>query len=341
MIKAGAVAITIAALATAGAASSARFDRYALRPLVSDEADAQLINAWGLAASATGPWWVANEGRSSSTLYDGAGKKQALTVQVAGGPTGVAFYGGRGFVVRSGGRAGPARFLYACEDGTIRGWSPAVPRPWSRQAVVAVDEGRRAAIFRGVAIARDRLYATDFHNGRVLVYDARWRRLVKPGAFVDPAIPEWYAPHGIQAIGGRIFVSYVYRAPVNGNDGATGGYVNEFDLDGRLVARVAHSKDLDQPWGMALAPRGFGRFSEHLLVANFGTGAISAFARDGGGWKLGGHLPVKTPGVWGIAFGNGALAGPRTTLFYAAGPHRWHGVTTTDVHGELGAITSG
>jgi uncharacterized protein (TIGR03118 family) len=128
---------------------------------------------------------------------------------------------------------------------------------------------------------------------------------------------------------------------VNGNDASTGGYVDEFDLDGRFVARVGGEGQLDEPWGMALAPRGFGRFGGDLLVANFGTGAINAYGRDGGGWAFHGHLPVKAPGVWGIAFGNGAGAGPRTTLFYAAGPHRWHGATEVDIHGVLGAISPG
>ena len=101
-MRSGAVAVAIAALATAGAASSARANHFVLERLVSDRADAQLVNAWGLAASATGPWWIANEARSSSTLYDRNGRKQALAVHVPGGPTGVVFYGGRGFVIRSG-----------------------------------------------------------------------------------------------------------------------------------------------------------------------------------------------------------------------------------------------
>src|SRR5204862_1681108 len=103
-----------------------------------------------------------------------------------------------------------------------------------------------------------RLYATDFHNGRVLVFDSRWRRVVRRGAFVDRAIPAWYAPFGIQAVGRRIFVTYAWRAPVNGNDAPTGGYVDEFDLDGRLDARVGRMGPLDEPWGMAGAPKGFG-----------------------------------------------------------------------------------
>jgi uncharacterized protein (TIGR03118 family) len=340
-VKVAAVAVTVAALAVAGSASSARFDRFAVRAIASDRQDPQLVNAWGLAASPTGPWWVANEARASSTLYDGAGNKQALSVRVVGGPTGVVYYGGSGFVVRQGHAAGPARFLYACEDGTIRAWSPVVPHSWSTEAVVAVDDGPTGAIFRGLALAGERLYVADFHNARVLVYDSHWRPVVRHGAFVDPAIPVWYAPHGIQAIGDRVFVTYAWRAPVNGNDAPTGGYVDEFDLDGRLVAHVGNKTQLDEPWGVALAPQGFGRFGGDLLVANFGTGAITAYARDGRRWVFRGRLPVKAPGVWGIAFGNGAGAGPRTTLFYAAGPHRWHGVTEVDIHGVLGAISPG
>jgi uncharacterized protein (TIGR03118 family) len=311
---------------------------FTVHRLVTDRADAQLVNAWGLAASATGPWWVANEARSSSTLYAGNGRKQALTVAVAGGPTGVVFNGGRGFSVRGGGVSGAARFLYACEDGMIRGWSPAVPHGWSHEAEVAVDASGSGAVFRGLALAGGRLYATDFHNARVLVWDARWRRVLRRGAFVDRSVPAWYAPFGIAAIGGHVFVTYAWRAPVDGNDAPTGGYVDEFDLDGRLVARIGRSHELDEPWGVALAPRGFGRFGGDLLVANFGSGRILAYARRGSGWVLRGALPVKVPGIWGIAFGNGAMSGPRTTLFFAAGPHRWLGSTELEVHGLLGAI---
>jgi uncharacterized protein (TIGR03118 family) len=336
-VRAGAAAVVVAALAAAGSASSARPDRFVVRPLVSDRADPQLVNAWGLAARAGGAWWVANEARSSSTVYAADGRKQALMVSVPGGPTGVVFNGGRGFVVRGGGVAAPARFVYACEDGMIRGWSPMVPRGWSTEAEVAVDASGSGAVFRGLALAGGRLYATDFHNDRVLVFDSRWRRVLR-GAFRDPAIPAWYAPFGIAALGHHVFVTYAWRAPVNGNDAPTGGYVDEFDLDGRLVARVGRSRELDEPWGVALAPVGFGRFGGDLLVANFGSGRINAYERRGRGWTYRGRLPVRVPGVWGIAFGVGGAGGPRTTLFYAAGPHRWHGATEVDIRGVLGSI---
>jgi uncharacterized protein (TIGR03118 family) len=311
---------------------------FAVHPIVVTRTDPQLVNPWGLAASPTGPWWVANEARDVSTLYAGNGRKQSLTVRVDGGPTGVAYNAGGAFLLA---RDAPARFIYACEDGTIRAWSPTVPTGWSTQAVVTPASGPLGAVYRGVALAGGRLYATDFHNARIVVFDSRWRRIVRRGAFTDARIPEWYAPFGIAAFGDRIFVSYAGRAPVNGNDAATGGYVDEFDLQGKLVARVEATRQLDEPWGLALAPRGFGPYAGALLVANFGTGRINAYARDAARWRYVGRLPVHVPGVWGIAFGNGGMAGKRTTLFYAAGPHRWIGTSELNVGGVLGAISYG
>ena len=335
---AGALIVAVAALAAAGAVGSVRANRFLARRLVSDHADAQLVNAWGLAAAPRGVWWVTSEARSSSTLYDAAGRKQLLTVKVDGGPTGIVYSGGDGFRVRGGGRTAPARFIFACEDGMIRAWAPTVPHGWSTQAQVVVDPGASGAVFRGLALARGRLYVTDFHNDRVVVFDSRWRRVRAPQRFVDRSIPSWYAPFGIAALGGHIFVTYAYRAPVNGNDAPSGGYVDEFDLDGRLVAHVARSRELDEPWGLALAPSRFGRFGGDLLVANFGSGVIKAFSRTAGGWTPHGRLPTSVPGVWGIAFGRGGAGGARTTLFYAAGPHRWHGASELEVHGVFGAI---
>jgi uncharacterized protein (TIGR03118 family) len=345
-------------VATLGAGAASRPDAYLVRPLVSDGGvaapvrDHGLVNSWGLAASPTGPWWTANEARNSSTLYSGTGSKQALTVRVAGGPTGLVYNGTPGFDVTGGGKSAPARFIYASEDGTIRGWSPTVPHGWSTVARVAVDLGAEAAVFRGLTLATHadgtpRLYATDFHNARVDVFDSHWRRIERRGAFVDPGIPEWYAPFGIQAIGPRIFVTYVWRAPVNGNDAPTGGYVDEFDLDGRLVARVGRMGPLNAPWGVALAPPGFGRHSGDLLVGNFGDGRVNVYREHARhAWQHVGPLrspdrkPISINGLWGLAFGNGGHAGPKTTLFFASGPHEWQGATETNVHGLLGTITA-
>src|SRR2546425_545858 len=107
---------------------------YAVHGLVSDEhgrashVDVRLVNAWGLAASPTGPWWTSNEASATSTLYSGEGRKQLLTVSVEGGPTGIVYYGGKGFRISAGGTSDPARFIYACEDGKLRAWTPTVPK---------------------------------------------------------------------------------------------------------------------------------------------------------------------------------------------------------------------
>jgi uncharacterized protein (TIGR03118 family) len=346
-LAAGGIAIVAAFALGSGPANW--YDVHALvadRPQLAPRVDAQLVNAWGLVATPTGPWWTANEASSTSTLFSAAGRKQLLTVHVAGGPTGIASYAGKGFLVSGGGRSDPARFIYACEDGKLRAWTPTVPADWSTQAEIVVDESSDAAVFRGVTVDGARVYATDFHDARVDVFDARWHRVSHPGAFVDRAIPEWYAPFGIQAIGGDVFVTYVYRAPVNGNDAPTGGYVDEFDRNGKLIARVGHAGVLNAPWGMALAPRSFGRFGGDLLIGNFGDGRINAFRRSSSGWSYDGTLqdgrgkPLVVNGLWGLAFGNGGMAGPADTLFFTSGPHAWYGETELRVHGLLGSITA-
>jgi uncharacterized protein (TIGR03118 family) len=354
-VRVAAVATLVLAGLVAGAAfalGDGHRTTYSVTKLVADEQghaqrrDTALVNAWGLAASPTGPWWTSNEARGSSTLYAGSGRKQLLTVTVDGGPTGIAYYGGKRFPVTAGDAADPARFIYACEDGMLRAWTPTVPTGWSTHSEVVVDEAAEAAVFRGVAAAGDRVYATDFHNARVDVYDGRWQRVRRPGAFIDRTIPSWYAPFGVQAIGEHLFVTYVGRAPVNGNDAPTGGYVDEFDLDGRLVARVARMGALNAPWGLAVAPSGFGRFGGDLLVGNFGDGRINAYRRTDAGWEFDGLLsdrkskPIVVNGLWGIGFGNGGAAGPRDTLFFASGPHDWRGETELAVHGLLGSISA-
>jgi len=325
---------------------------YVVHRLVSDggvpalATDKVLVNGWGLAATPTGPWWTTNEASGTSALYSGDGKKQLLTVSVPGGPTGIAAYSGRGFLVSAGGVSDPARFVYACEDGRIRAWTPTVPRGWSTESEIVVDGAAQGAIFRGVAVAGGRLYATDFHNDRVVAFDSRWRPVRLAGSFADSTIPPWYAPDNVQAFRGHLFVTYVGRAPVNGNDDPTGGYVDEFDLDGRLVARVGRMGVLNEPWGLALAPSTFGRFAGDLLVANFGDGHVNAFRKSGGRWSFDGALadsrgePLVVNGLWGIAFGNGAAAGPKDELFFSSGPHKWRGPTELATHGLFGSISA-
>jgi uncharacterized protein (TIGR03118 family) len=350
-----------AVLATAAPVSSARqaagVNAFVLRNLVSDgylagvPADPNLVNAWGLAASATGPWWVANESTGTSTLYDGAGQKRSTVVTVPGGPTGVVSNSTTGFVVSAGAASAPARFIFACEDGKIRGWASSVPAANSSVSEVAIDNGLRGAVYRGLtqATAADGstyLYAADFHAGRVDVYDANWRPVRWKNAFVDRQMPGWFNEFGIQAIGGRIFITYASPAPANGNDIPTGGYVDVFTLKGKLLARIGRKGPLHEPVDVALAPPTFGKFGGDLLVGNFGDGRINVYrevARNRWAYlgalrdPAGRHIEVN--GLWGLEFGNGGSAGPKEALYFTAGPHTWVGESEDDVRGLFGSIT--
>jgi uncharacterized protein (TIGR03118 family) len=341
--------VIAASLAGSGAAAP-QDNAFTVANLVADTGaaaeinDASLVNPWGLSAGPTTPWWASNNGTSTSTLHDGSGAKQALTVTVAGGPTGTVFNGSStDFVVTQNGKSGAARFLFATEAGTILGWSPAVN---GTTALPGVDNSAQKAVFKGLATLNDRLYATDFHNGRVNVFDASFKPVTVAGGFRDAKLPKGYAPFGIQAMSGNIFVTYAKQDRAKHDDvaGPGLGYVDEFTPDGKLMARVASggrkNAPPNAPWGLALAPSSFGPFAGDVLIGNFGNGRISAYKDNGGGkWVYKGQLRrgngtlIAIDGLWAIAFGNGAAAGPTTSLYFAAGPGG-------EAHGLFGSITA-
>jgi len=324
---------------------------YAVTNLISDGfvpaavTDPNLVNGWGIVAGPTTPWWVADNGTDTSTLYTGAGARLALVVSVPSAPTGTVFNASTDFVVANGSASGAARFLFATENGTILGWNPAVPPPpTSTQAQPAVDRSSVGAVYKGLAIGQvgsaNYLYATDFHNGRIDVFNGSFALQSWPGAFMDPKLPMGYAPFGIQNLGGRIFVTFAKQDAAGHDeiDGQGRGFVDAFGTDGSFQGRVASRDDLNAPWGLAMAPAtGFGRFSGDLLVGNFGDGRIHAFKWDRHHWEEAGslrgpdHRPISIDGLWGIGFGNGAASGPTTTLYFAAG-------SDGEAHGLFGSI---
>jgi uncharacterized protein (TIGR03118 family) len=270
--------------------------------------------------------------------------KAALTVSVPGAPTGTVFNGNAGdFAVNQSGKSGAARFLFATEGGTILGWTPAVN---GTVAVVGADRSSVGAVYKGLATASDRLYATDFHNGRVDVFDASFKLITTSGGFKDPKVAKGFAPFGIQAIGGNIFVTYAKQDSAKKDDVPVPGqaYVDEFTPDGQLVASVVNSgkknAPLNAPWGLAMAPADFSPFGGDLLVGNFGNGRISAYAQSGSKWVYKGQLrhadgtPIAIDGLWAIAFGNGSAAGPVNALYFLSGP-------SGEKHGLYGSITAG
>lgn len=310
--------------------------------------DQNLRNGWGIAASPTGPWWVAVNEMEVAKVYDENGTPQELRVAVPGAPTGIVHSHGERFTVTDGENSGPARFLFAMESGKIAGWNPTVgPAPPQGQAFVVADRSSVGAIYKGLALAQtfagDRLYAADFHNGRVDVFDDAFRLVNTIGGFVDRRLPEGYAPFGIQTLAGRIFVSYA-KQDADAHDEVAGrglGIVDVFELDGVLIAHVALHGLLNAPWGMAIAPVGFGEFSGKLLVGNFGDGTIAAYTTSddlrrftpSGVLRDAARKPLQIDGLWGIAFGNDAGAGSSKALYFAAGP-------ADETHGAFGRITT-
>lgn len=313
---------------------------FAVTALVSDGAvsaahtDANLKNPWGVAFNPKGFAWVADNGTNVATLYDGNGVPQPLVVTIPNGkngsasPTGIVFNDTQSFTVTENGKSGIAAFIFAGEGGTLTAWAPVVG-PTS--AFVMYDDGTGGAVYKGLALATTNgnsfLYATDFHNNKIDVFNTSFKKVAMPGTFTDPAIPAGFAPFGIQAIGSNLFVTYAMQDSAKHDDvaGSGLGMVDVYDTAGNLKQRFASGGRLNAPWGIAHAPANFGSMSGAILIGNFGDGTINAFNASSGqsmGALNGANgSPIVEQGVWGIAFGNDLSNQPSSTLFFAAGPN--------------------
>ena len=320
-------------------------------PDTADFQDKNLVNPWGIAASATGPFWIGNNGSSTSTVYstNGAPSTLVVTVPAPGKPTGGAVTGvisnaTTAFAVTSAGKTKAASFVFCTEDGTISGWSPTVS---ATAAIVAVDQSAAGAVFKGCVAggtaAAPLLYVTDFHNGKVDVFDGNFNPVVSATAFLDPQIPAGFAPFGIATFGGNIYVTYAKQDGAKYDDVASAGsgYVDVFDASGTLLKRLISGGALNSPWGMAMAPATFGAFGGALLVGNFGGGTINAFDPATGNLlgalqdNTGHNIPI--PGLWGLYFGNGGKGGDPATLYFTAGIAGPYG-EAPESHGLFGSI---
>jgi uncharacterized protein (TIGR03118 family) len=348
----GGGAAAASATLTVNAAST-----FAVTNLVSDTAgtdavttDSNLVNPWGIVFRPNAPVWVANNHSETSTLYDGNGKPQPTTTPLVvnlpaspGGPTfdptGIVYNGTTDFAVSSGGgTSAAAPFIFTGEGGMIAGWAPTVNG--GTPVTMYADAG--GAVYKGLALANNGtanfLYATDFHNNKVDVFNAIFAKQTPSStsfSFTDPTLPAGYAPFGIQAInngtGGttQLYVTYAMQLAPDNHDNVSGaglGLIDVFDANGNFVKHlVAVGGALNAPWGIALAPPDFGTLSNTLLVGNFGDGKINGYDATSG--QFAGAVTESTgtafvsAGLWGIAFGNDALSQPHNTLFFAAGPN--------------------
>jgi uncharacterized protein (TIGR03118 family) len=352
--------VVASSVVTAGNSAPGPSQFYAQHNLVSDvlgAADVQnsnVVNAWGLDAGPATPWWFSDNGKGKTTLFrvNTGSIVTTFTVPGAGGeqgvPTGLVFNGGPGFVINNGGGTSAAFFIFSGEDGTISAFRgnpiiTVVPNP------NALDHG---AIYKGLAIdsrtAGTHLYATDFHNGKIDVFDTSFHLVTLSGNFSDPTLPPGFAPFGIQNIGGTLYVTYALQNADATSDvaGPGNGFVDAYDLSGNLIRRVASGGELNSPWGLAMAPDDFGRFSGDLLVGNFGNGRIHVFdptnLTSSGEFEPIGLMhsdagkPIKIDGLWALQFGKGTTSssanGLTTTLFFTAGPDG-------ENHGLFGTLT--
>jgi uncharacterized protein (TIGR03118 family) len=287
--------------------------------------DPDLVNPWGLAFGPTGILWVSNNHSGTSTLYDSSGTKLSRVVAIpssnsstGGAPTGIVFNPTSDFAIPG---AGPALFIFAGEDGTISAWNTSTPA-----ARLVANRSASDAVYKGLAMASSGganfLYATNFKQNAVDVFDARFQFV---RSFTDPGVPAGFAPFGIQNVGGQLYVTFAKQLPPDNEDdeaGAGNGYVDVFNADGTLARRFASNGTLNSPWGVAVAPTGFGSVGGDILIGNFGDGRIGAYDPNTGAF-LGllhdaANAPITIPGLWGLAFGPSAGS---TTLYFTAGPN--------------------
>jgi uncharacterized protein (TIGR03118 family) len=334
-------------------------NRYAQTNLVSDNNtaapaafnDANLLNPWGVAFFPGGPFWISDNGAGVSTLYDGTGVKQALTVTIpagadtsagAPGPSGMVWNGNPN-AFRVGTPAAAAIFIWATEDGTIAAWQPALGT--TAQIVVPNSNFTTGPVYKGLAIGNNSnglfLFATDFRAGKIAVWDVTFAfNATLSAKFVDQQIPDGFAPFGIQNILGQLWVTYAKQDgpkhdPVNG---AGNGFVDVFDTDGNLIRRFATADGLNSPWGVVLAPDDFGEFSNDILIGNFGDGKITAWKLGSGKFvdfmkdKDGGTINLGT--LWTLVFGGGLKASPQVLYFTTGLVNEQDGLfgTLTPVH---------
>jgi uncharacterized protein (TIGR03118 family) len=310
--------------------------------------DANLSNPWGLVTAPGLPFWVADNNNNLATLYSGTGAIQTDTVTgstdvgvaipasatgTAANPTGQVYNSGGAFLIPTVAGQEPALFIFDGEAGTLAAWA----KDSGSAAVTVYDDGAvngdNHAVYKGLAIATFNgasfLYATDLHNNKVDVFDGEFSKPANmQGKFVDPTVPSGFVPFGIAALGGKLYVTFAKRdtAMHDETTGAGLGYVDVFDFGGNFVSRVASAGVLNAPWGLALAPAGFGSLEGNLLVGNFGDGKINVFALNGaatatsaGALKVTNGGDFSAPGLWSLAFGNGDADKPAATLFYTAG----------------------
>ena len=338
--------------ATSAVASAAPSNSFTQTNLVANTSsagaslvDPHLKNAWGLAAGPSTPIWVSDNNSGKATVYsggiDGSAVSLELTVKVPGGnPTGQVYNPTTSFNV--GGPSGsPAAFIVSSDSiGSMQ--SPGEIAAWNGGSKFVVEDSPTGgaggttpagAVFKGIAISATSksgpmLYAADVANGTIDMFNGSFQSVSSAGKFVDPSLPAGYVPFNIQNLGGKLYVTYgkQNKAKTNVKPGAGFGVVDVYNVNGKLLHHLVSngpSSPLNEPWGLAIAPAGFGPFAGDLLVGNLGNGWINVFNKTTGAFlgTLDGTngYPITIDGLWGLMVGNSSFGGS-SSLVFSAGP---------------------
>jgi uncharacterized protein (TIGR03118 family) len=336
-------AVAAAVLFAGGGIAKAQFkqtDLVSNVPGLATITDSNLVNTWGLAAiPGASPFWIDNQGTSTSSLYSVTGSTGVAAVNLNGvagtnfaaipgvGPTGIVANSGTSFGIAG----GPALFIFANLNGTISAWNGSNVNSATHDAstVVATTAG---ASFTGLAVnsAGTMLYAAnDAGTGSIDVFSSTFAPVttLPPGAFVDPKLPTGFVPFNVEDIGGTVYVTYAPSGHANQVDAAAGeGVVATFTESGTFIKNLVTGGPLASPWGMAIAPAGFGAFGGDLLVGNFSAAdgdVINAFNATTGAFV--GSIDVNpgagntAGGLWDLMFGGGGISGNPETLYFTDG----------------------
>jgi uncharacterized protein (TIGR03118 family) len=346
----------LVAAATPSLAATAPANDFKQTNLVANKAsfgaklvDPNLKNAWGLASGPTTPIWVSDNNSGKATLYTGGIKgsavKLALTVPVPGdNPTGQVFNSASKAFPVGGSKGSPALFIVDT-DSIGSKQSPGEIAAWNGGAKFVVEDSTTGgpggktpsgAVFKGLAQATTtkagpELFAADVANATVDVFNKNFAPVATPTEFKDPKLPARYAPFGIQNLGGKIYVSYG-KQNASKTDVVPGtglGVVDVYSVNGMLLHHLVSNgpaSPLNEPWGLAIAPKGFGPFAGDLLVGNLGNGWINVF-NPTTGTHLGaldgpGGSPIAINGLWGLRVGNSTFGGS-SSLVFSAGPNAY------------------
>ena len=306
-------------------------------PGMAANTDPNLKNPWGMSFGPTTPFWVSNQVTGTSTLYMGNGAAVPLvvtvppTMGVPAGPTGQVFNSTSAFIESDGTKAS---FIFDTLSGTIDAWN-------GGNGTTAQIMATAPGVYTGLALdpASDRLYAANFATNHIDTYDSTFAPTTTSGGFIDPNPIAGYSPYNVAMVSGQLYVEYDEVNPTTHQPQAGNGlgYVDVFDTNGNFVKRFATDGPLNAPWGITVAPSGFGGFGGDILIGNFGNGEINAFnatsgAFDGTITDAAGK-PIVNDFLWALGFRTGGPGVNPNALYFTAG-------INNQADGLFGSITT-